>query len=207
TEKTGVDFPGEAIGYLPPVEQWSATSIANIPFGQGVSITSLQLARSLSAIANGGELVTPHFLLEGPEGFDLETTWPKKRAISAEAASATREVLKAVVTEGTGKPATVPGYEVAGKTGTAQKPRADGKGYAGGGYVGSFAGFLPADDPQVLIVVTLDEPSGAIYGGVVAAPVFSEVAQFAVAHLKIPPSSVRSVQPGDVGTSTTEQAP
>lgn len=207
TERTGVDFPGETGGYLPPVAQWSATSIANIPFGQGVSVTPLQLARSLSAIANGGELVTPHFLLEPPEGSDLPTTWPKKRAISAEAANATREVLKAVVTEGTGKPAEVPGYEVAGKTGTAQKPRADGKGYAGGGYVSSFAGFLPADDPQVLIVVTIDGPRGAIYGGVVAAPAFSEIAQFAVAHLKIPPSAARPVQPGGVGTATTEQTP
>lgn len=207
TQKTGVDFPGEAPGYLPPIGQWSATSIANIPFGQGVSVTPLQLARSLSAIANGGELVTPHFLLGGSVDGEEQPAWPKTRAISPEASAATREVLKAVVTEGTGKTAAVPGYEVAGKTGTAQKPRADGRGYAGGGYISSFAGFLPADDPQVLVIVTIDEPTGAIYGGVVAAPAFSEIAQFAVAHLRIPPTSSTPGHSGDVETTTEPSAP
>lgn len=207
TERTGVDFPGEAIGYLPPVEQWSATSIANIPFGQGVSMTPLQLGRALSAIANGGELVTPHFLLEAPEGSGVKASWPKQRAISQEAALATREVMKAVITEGTGGAAAVEGYEVAGKTGTAQKARTDGRGYAAGMYIGSFSGFLPADDPQVLIIVIIDEPKGAIYGGVVAAPVFSEVAAFAVSHLKIPPTSVQPAQGSDNGTAPPADTP
>jgi cell division protein FtsI (penicillin-binding protein 3) len=207
TQRTGVDFPGEIAGYLPPVEQWSATSIANIPFGQGVSMTPLQLARALSAIANGGELVTPHFLLEAPEGSGLESRWPRQRAISEEAAAATREVMKAVITEGTGAAAAVEGYEVAGKTGTAQKARTDGRGYAGGKYIGSFSGFLPADDPQVLVIVIIDEPKGAIYGGVVAAPVFSEVAAFAVSHLKIPPTSIRPAQGSDSETATPAQTP
>lgn len=207
TEMTGVDFPGETVGYLPPVEQWSATSIANIPFGQGVSMTPLQLARALSAIANGGELVTPHFLLDAPEDAGITQSWPKKRAISEEAAAATREVLKAVVTEGTGGSAAVEGYEVAGKTGTAQKPRTDGRGYAGGGYIGSFSGFLPADDPQLLIIVTIDTPKGAIYGGVVAAPAFAEIAQFSVSHLRIPPTSVVPAQSGDSDSSTPSDAP
>jgi len=189
-EATGVDYPGETVGYLPPVEQWSGSSIGNIPFGQGVSMTGLQLARAMSAIANGGELVTPHFLLSLPEDPDTELLWPKKRAISEEAAAATREVLKAVVTDGTGGNAAVPGYEVAGKTGTAQKALSGGGGYAAGAYVGSFVGFLPADDPQVLILVTLDEPSNAIYGGTVAAPTFQALAQFCVSHLKVPPASV-----------------
>lgn len=207
TERTGIDFPGEAVGHLPPVQQWSATSIANIPFGQGVSMTSLQLARALSAIANGGELVTPHFLLQAPEGSGTETRWPKRRAISEEAALATREVMKAVVTEGTGGAAAVEGYEVAGKTGTAQKARTDGRGYAGGKYIGSFSGFLPADDPQVLVIVIIDEPKGAIYGGVVAAPVFSEVAMFAVSHLRIPPTSIQPAQGPDGETATSAQTP
>ena len=207
TEKTGVDYPGETAGYLPPVDQWSATSIANIPFGQGVSMTPLQLARALSAIANGGELVTPHFLLEAPEGSQIEQSWPKQRAISEEASAATREVMKAVVTEGTGGAAAVEGYEVAGKTGTAQKPRTDGRGYAGGGYIGSFSGFLPADDPQVLIIVIIDAPKGAIYGGVVAAPAFAEIGQFAVSHLKIPPTTVQPAQSVDGESSTPAQTP
>jgi cell division protein FtsI/penicillin-binding protein 2 len=207
TEATGVDFPGEAVGYLPPVEKWSATSIANIPFGQGVSMTPLQLGRALSAIANGGELVTPHFLLDAPEGTEAKTSWPKQRAISEEAAVAMREVMKAVITEGTGGAAAVEGYDVAGKTGTAQKARTDGRGYAAGKYIGSFSGFLPADDPQVLVIVIIDEPKGAIYGGVVAAPVFSEVASFAVSHLRIPPTSVQPAQGPDSETATPADTP
>lgn len=202
TEKTDVDFPGETMGYLPPVDQWSGSSIGNIPFGQGLSTTPLQLLRAMSAIANGGELVTPHFLLALPDDPDAALSWPKEDAISASTAASMRTVLKTVVAEGTGGNAAVPGYEVAGKTGTAQKARADGKGYAEDKYVGSFIGFLPAQDPQLLILVTLDEPSNAIYGGAVAAPTFSKLAQFSVSHLKIPPTSETVT-----GDSTATAAP
>jgi cell division protein FtsI (penicillin-binding protein 3) len=188
TEKTGVDYPGEVRGALPSVENWSASSIATIPFGQGISVTSLQLARALAAIANGGELVTPHFLKSVPDAPELALSWPKKRAIPEGTAAQMRTVLADVITEGTGSAAAVAGYTVAGKTGTSQKARTDGRsGYAQGKYVASFSGFLPAEDPRVLIVVILDEPSGSIYGGTVAAPVFSRVGAFAVEHLKIPP--------------------
>lgn len=193
TEKTGVDFPGEVKGWLPPTGEWSLSTIGTIPFGQGVSMTPLQLARALAAIANGGELPTPHFLLALPDDPDTSLTWPKKRALSGEAAATTRKVMEAVVSEGTGESAAVSGYTVAGKTGTAQKARSDGRGYAAGKYVGSFSGFLPADDPRVLIIVSLDEPSNAIYGGVVAAPTFSRLAAFSVSHLKIPPSTAAIV--------------
>lgn len=190
TEKTGVDYPGEAQGWLPSPDQWSPSSIATIPFGQGVSVTPLQLARSLCAIANGGELVTPHFLREVPESPSTKLDWPTERAISAETAAAMRLVLTDVVNEGTGAAAAVPGYQVAGKTGTAQKARTDGQpGYAAGKYVASFSGFLPAENPSVLIIVNIDEPSRAIYGGTVAAPTFSRVARFCVEHLKIPPGA------------------
>lgn len=190
TEKTGVDYPGEVRGALPPVEQWSASSIATVPFGQGISMTPLQLARALSAIANGGELVTPHFLKEVPDAPGMTLVWPKERAISEDAAARTRDVMADVVTEGTGAAAAVPGYRVAGKTGTAQKARTDGRsGYAQGKYVASFSGFLPAEDPRVLVIVTVDEPTKSIYGGTVAAPAFSRIAGFAVEHLKIPPTS------------------
>lgn len=190
TEKTGVDFPGEVTGWLPTPDKWSASSIGTIPFGQGVSVTSLQLARALAAIANGGELVTPHFLRDMPDSPSTEPAWPRERAISPETAATMRLVLADVVNEGTGSGAAVAGYQVAGKTGTAQKARTDGMpGYAAGKYVASFSGFLPAEDPRVLIVVTLDEPSRAIYGGTVAAPTFARVARFCVEHLKIPPGT------------------
>ncbi len=189
TERTGVDFPGEAKGWLPPVEQWSASSIGNIPFGQGVSMTPLQLVRAIGAIANGGELSTPHFLLDVPQMPELQTAWPTKRAISEKTASSVTQMLEEVVTEGTGKSAKVAGYTVAGKTGTAQKAEPGGRGYAGGKYVASFIGYLPAEDPQVVVCVTIDEPRNAIYGGTVAAPTFSRLSAFTVSHLKIPPST------------------
>lgn len=188
TERTGVDFPGEAQANLPSPERWSRSSIGNIPFGQGLAVSPLQLARALSALANGGELVTPHFLAEVEGGDRTPIPTPKRRAVTASAVKKMAEVLRQVVSEGTGRAARVPGYEVAGKTGTAQKARTDGRGYAGGKYVASFAGFLPAEDPRLLIVVTIDEPTRGYYGGSVAAPAFSSVARFAVAHLKVPPS-------------------
>ncbi|MBN2405257.1 MAG: hypothetical protein JXE06_06725, partial [Coriobacteriia bacterium] len=125
-----------------------------------------------------------------PDSPDQELSWPTTRAISDDTAADMREVMKAVVSEGTGSAAKVAGYEVAGKTGTAQKARTDGvAGYAAGKYVASFSGFLPADDPAVLIVVTVDEPKNGYYGGTVAAPAFSNLASFCVAHLKVPPSA------------------
>lgn len=209
TEKTGVDYPGEAQGWLPPTDQWSASSIGTIPFGQGISMTQLQLARALSAIATDGQMPTPHFLLALPDDGSTEMSWPRERAISSETAATMRGVLSAVITEGTGASAAVPGYTVAGKTGTAQKARTDGRGYAAGKYVGSFSGFIPAEDPQVLIIVSLDEPTNAIYGGVVAAPVFSKLAEFSVSHLKIPPSTVVSTEASGTvdSTSTTAVSP
>lgn len=190
TEKTGVDFPGEVKGWLPGTDQWSSSSIGTIPFGQGVSVTPLQLARALSAIANDGSLVTPHFLSGVSDSGDVPE-WPTTPGvISAQTAAAMRLVLTDVVNEGTGSAAAVPGYQVAGKTGTAQKARTDGKpGYEAGKYVASFSGFIPAEDPKLLIVVTIDEPSNSIYGGTVAAPTFSRIARFCVEHLKIPPGT------------------
>ncbi|HET6351907.1 MAG TPA: penicillin-binding protein 2 [Coriobacteriia bacterium] len=195
TEKTGVDFPGEAKGWLPEPANWSSSSIGNIPFGQGVSVTSLQLARAVAAVANDGELTTPHFLLDVPQDKSAVPTWPKRRAVTKGTAAQVNGMLQHVVTEGTGKEAAVDGYTVAGKTGTAQKavPRL---GYAGGKFVGSFIGFLPAEDPQVLVCVVLDEPSNAIYGGTIAAPTFSKLAAFSVSHLKVPPSSVEADSQG-----------
>ena len=199
TETTGVDYPGEARGWLPPPNLWSDSSIANIPFGQGVSATPLQLCRAIGAIANSGRLVTPHFLLDVPQDPAADKVWPTRKAISAKAAAATTSILERVVTDGTGTEAKVRGYTVAGKTGTAQVALPNGRGYASGTYIGAFIGYLPAEDPQVLICVKLDEPRNAIYGGTVAAPVFSTLAAFSVAHLKIPPSTA--------STSAADAAP
>ncbi|MDY0340726.1 MAG: penicillin-binding protein 2 [Coriobacteriia bacterium] len=188
TEKTGVDFPGEVKGWLGTTDEWSPSSLATITFGQGISMTPLQLTRALSAIANGGNLVTPHFLKEGAVDDEAAPQLATQRAISEETALAMRAVLTDVVNEGTGSGAAIPGYEVAGKTGTAQKARTDGQaGYAKDKYVASFSGFLPADDPRVVIVVNIDEPSNSIYGGTVAAPTFARIAAYCVDHLKIPP--------------------
>lgn len=198
TEATGVDYPGEARGWLPPTKLWSASSIANIPFGQGLSATPLQLARAVSAIANKGTLTTPHFLLNVPADPSKNGQWPSRQACTAGTAVATTNMLKHVVTEGTGKSAAVPGYVVAGKTGTAQVALPNGLGYARGKYISSFIGYLPADDPQVLIEVKIDEPSDVIFGGVVAAPTFSTLAQFCCDHLKIAPTNAQHVVIGNV---------
>ena len=194
--RRGPRFPGEARGWVPAPRFWSASSIANFPFGQGISATPLQLCRAISGIANGGDIVTPHFLLDVPQDPSANRTWPTKRAISAKAAASTTSILEKVVTEGTGTGAKVAGYTVAGKTGTAQVALLNGRGYSKGSYIGSFIGFLPAENPQVLICVKIDEPKKTIYGGTVAAPVFSTLAKFTVEHLKIPPSNI----PGTVSS-------
>jgi cell division protein FtsI (penicillin-binding protein 3) len=189
-EKTGVDFPGEAKGWMPAYGSWSASTIGNVPFGQGVSVTELQLARALGGIANKGMLTTPHFLASVREDPTLKMGWTTRRAISEKTSATMTDMMTKVVSDGTGKEAAVPGYTVAGKTGTAQKPILGGHGYEKGSYVSSFAGFLPAEDPRILIVVTIDEPHGGLfYGGSVAAPMFSALAGFAMGRLDIPPPS------------------
>ncbi len=196
TSRTGVDFPGEASGWMPAPGAWSSSTIGNVPFGQGLTVTPLQIARGLSAVANGGVMPTPHFLL-GTSGESTPRVWPTKRVVSVSTARTMTGILGKVVRDGTGESAKVPGYEVAGKTGTAQKAGAGG--YEKGRYVASFAGYLPTGDPRVLIVVTVDEPANAIYGGAVAAPAFSNLAKFAVAHLKVPPVTLEQRDSGEGG--------
>jgi cell division protein FtsI (penicillin-binding protein 3) len=205
SRKTGVDFPGEASGWMPPPAAWSLSTMGNVPFGQGLSVTPLQLARALSAIANGGTLVTPHFLLRQAS---LPATFPAspERVISRAAATEATRMLTDVVREGTGMEAAVHGYEVAGKTGTAQKPRVGGVGYMKGVYVASFAGYLPAGNPRILIVVTIDSPTSGLFGGTVAAPAFSRLASFCVSHLRIAPAaSVGPAKGARASSSTTKK--
>ena len=185
--KTGIDLPGETTGFLSAPQQWSEVGLANISFGQGVSLTTLQLTNALAAIANGGSLMRPYVVkaVMDQAGNVLKENRPKvlRRVLSVETARNVALVLKTVTEEGgTGKSAGVPGYEVAGKTGTAQKALANGRGYSDR-RIGSFIGFAPATNPQVVISVIIDEPEGIRYGGVVAAPAFKAIAEQVLPYL------------------------
>jgi cell division protein FtsI (penicillin-binding protein 3) len=189
-EKTGIDLPGEVSGLMLPPERWSGTSLGAIPIGQEVAVTPLQILRTYSAIANGGFLVRPHVVSEiiSPEGQLLFSFMDneKKRIISPKTAEIFKEVLKSVVDGGTGERASVEGEEVAGKTGTAQMIDPKTKRYSKEKYVSSFVGFVPADNPKFALIVVIYEPKGQIYGGVVASPVFREIASQAFSYLNIP---------------------
>jgi cell division protein FtsI (penicillin-binding protein 3) len=199
---TGVDFPGETAGYLPEVEDWSASTIGNLPFGQGMSVNALQLSRAMCALANGGTLVTPHLLRAVPGDASQQPTWPQERAMGEETSAMMRDMLASVVEEGgTGTAAAVEGFAVAGKTGTAQKARPDGLGYAEGSYISSFAGFLPAQDPEVFILVALDEPTKGIYGGAMAGPAFSEIGTFCMSHMRVTVPDGAAAEDADAGAS------
>ena len=190
-EKTGIDLPGEVSGWLVSPAKWSGTSIGAIPIGQEVAVTPLQVLRAYAAIANGGFLVRPHVVSEviSPEGETIASfrNREKKHVLSARTAEIFKDILKSVVEEGgTGQGASVNGNEVAGKTGTAQMINPLTKRYSKEKYVSSFVGFVPADDPKLAIIVVVYEPKGQIYGGVVAAPVFRDIADKALSYLDIP---------------------
>jgi cell division protein FtsI (penicillin-binding protein 3) len=182
-QQTGIDFPGESAGLLP--SYWSGSTIGNVPIGQGISVTAIQLASVYAAIANGGLWIQPH-LVDHVQG--VHTTAPKTRRILPRAVDRQLlAMLKGVVSDaGTGAAAEIPGYTVAGKTGTAQKPGAHG--YLPGQYEATFVGMVPAKNPRVVVLVTVDEPHGAYYGGVVAAPAFAQIATFDLQYLEVPPS-------------------
>jgi cell division protein FtsI/penicillin-binding protein 2 len=186
--QTGVDLPGEERGIVPPVAKWSGSSIGNIPIGQGISVTPMQIATAYAAIANGGILRSPQVvrrvngrLVPRPRGH---------RVISGHVASELRQMLRGVLLPGgTASEISIPGYELAGKTGTANKVDPKTGQYSDSAYVASFVGFAPADHPKLLISVMVDEPQGgSIYGGQVAAPAFQKIAQFALPYLRIAPS-------------------
>ncbi|MCC6132428.1 MAG: penicillin-binding protein 2, partial [Acidobacteria bacterium] len=177
-KKTGIEIEGETAGLLRDVRSWSALTLPTMSFGQEIGVTLLQMARGYSAIANGGMLVGPHLISEVryPDGRVEKMRRPAaERVLSEKTAETLRRLLQLVVSKGTGKRAAVPGFTVAGKTGTAQKA-VPGGGYSRDRFVASFIGFVPADTPRVVIAVEVDEPKGKQYGGDVAAPVFSAVA-------------------------------
>ena len=184
--ETGVDFPGESPGIVLPPGQWTGSSIGNMPIGQGIAVTPLQMVSVYAAIANGGTWIVPH-LVERIGGRELAE--PARRRIVSEAtAKLLTSMMRDVVLEGTGMEARVAGYTVAGKTGTAAKPDPTG-GYSDTRYVASFVGFAPTRSPRIAILVAVDEPKGDIYGGTVAAPAFAKIAEFALQYLEVPPDA------------------
>lgn len=189
-QRTGIPLPGEARGMLYPVKSWSEVSIAQIPMGQGVAVTRLQMLDAMAAIANGGWLMEPMIVsrLQQHDGRVVERYAPKRvrQVISEATAKQMIEALKTVATkDGTAAEAALKNYVVAGKTGTAQK--AENGGYAPGKYISSFIGFFPADNPELCISVVMDEPKEGYYGGKVCGPVFREIAERCASYLSIPP--------------------
>lgn len=190
-EKTGIDLPGEVSGWIRPPEKWSGMSLGAIAIGQEVAVTPLQILRAYSAIANGGILVKPHVVsaVRSPDGTLIYSFTPagNKAAISRQTADIFKDILKTVTEEGgTGKSASVEGNQVAGKTGTAQIIDPKTRRYSKEKYVSSFVGFVPADNPMIAMIVVVYEPRGQIYGGVVAAPVFKEIARQSLSYLNVP---------------------
>lgn len=192
---TALDAVGESDGILIDLDQWSGTSIATIPIGQGISVTSVQMLSAFNVIANGGLYVPPRLVLESVDALGRSSeipTAPTRRVVSENTTEQLQVILADVVESGTGQRAVVPGYTVGGKTGTARKPQPGG-GYEDGAgnyrYTASFAGFLPAEAPELSILVTIDEPSASIYGGYAAAPLFAQIAQYAVRRFQIPPAA------------------
>lgn len=188
-EKTGIDLPGETGGGLRPVSRWYGSDLATIAFGQGVSTSAMQLVSAVSAVANGGMLMKPYLVerVIDDAGRELRHIQPQavRRVISADTAATVTRMMETVVANGgTGTKAAVEGFRVAGKTGTAQKVDPVSRGYSATKRTASFIGFVPADKPQLTILVVIDEPSTSPYGGVVAAPAFREIAFNTLCYLK-----------------------
>src|SRR6185436_12389493 len=191
---TGIDFPGESQGIVLPVDKWSGSTIGNVPIGQGIAVTPMQMASAYAAIANGGVWTRPHLVERVGDG--LPKPVARHRIVTRWIAGELTSMLQNVVLDGTGTLAQIPGYHVAGKTGTAAKPDRQG-GYSNLKYVASFVGFAPATRPRIVVLVAVDEPQGAIWGGVVAAPAFKEIAQQTLQYLSAPPDA-----PGQVATAS-----
>ncbi len=182
---TGIDFPGESGGIMSSVDDWTDVSIGNIPIGQGIAVTPIQLISAYAAIANGGVMEQPHLLQRVGDEPQAKTT--SRRVISAKTAATMRRMFEGVVTDehGTGHKAEIKGYAVAGKTGTANV--AGSHGYIKGQYMASFVGFVPARNPRLVTLVVVTKPQRGAYGGDVAAPAFERITKFALEYLNIAP--------------------
>ena len=185
--KTGIDLPGEAGTIMHKKENMGPVELATVSFGQSFQITPIQLIATVSSIINGGKRVTPHFAVKTADASGetvREFSYPEgERILSEETSAAMRYILEQVVAEGSGKKAAVSGYRIGGKTATSEKlPRSLKK------YISSFIGFAPADDPQVIALITIDEPEGIYYGGTIAAPVIADIFQNILPYLGIDPA-------------------
>jgi cell division protein FtsI (penicillin-binding protein 3) len=194
-EQTGIGLPNESRGLLKPPSQWWGTDRYSLAFGQSVSVNALQVASVYATIANHGVRITPSLIAGTTD--DHGNLMPaaksaQRRVISSTTAAELTKMLEGVTTkDGTAPAAQIPGYRVAGKTGTAQRVNPSGGGYQGGGYTATFVGFAPAEDPRLVVEVVLQKPQDGYYGGQVAAPVFKDVMGFALQSRRVPPSSGR----------------
>jgi cell division protein FtsI (penicillin-binding protein 3) len=188
-QRTDVDLPGEVAGLLKSPREWGRRSIASISMGQEVGVTPLQMVSAVAAIANDGVLMKPYVVsgMRDQKGQLVKETFPhvKRRVVSPVTARTLTTILEGVVTSGTGTKAAIPGFRVAGKTGTAQKVDPRTGAYSSALSVGSFVGFVPADSPRLAMIVVIDEPQGEAWGGVVAAPVFRRVGEQVLTYLGV----------------------
>lgn len=199
-QTTGTGFPGETPGVVPPLAGWSDASLATIAYGQGLAVSPMQMVSVYATIANHGLWVQPRLasgVIDGDGVFHPADAAPTRRVISSATADTVTRMLASVVQDGTGTLAQIPGYQVAGKTGTALKvdPRT---GRYGRKYVASFIGFLPASDPQVVIAAIIDEPT-TIYGGIASAPLFQQLARYSIQRLGITPGEPVALPPSALG--------
>lgn len=196
-QKTGIELPGESAGLLPALSDWSDATFANLPIGQGVAMTSLQLASMYQTVANGGVRIPPRMVqsVTQPDGSVDPTSQPAGiRVMSPATAQAVRTMLESVTLKGgTGTRAAVAGYRVAGKTGTAQQPDPKTGKYSDSVYWDTFAGMAPADDPRFVVSIMIDNPAHGLEGGDVAAPLFHHIAAYELSAARIPPSGSASV--------------
>jgi cell division protein FtsI (penicillin-binding protein 3) len=191
-EETGIDLPGEASGLLRPPDKWFEVDLAAISFGQGVSSTPLQVVTAAAAIANGGYLMRPYLVekVVDDQGQTVQESRPQvvRKVIARDVARTVTSMMEMTTEDGgTATNARVPGFHVAGKTGTAQKVDPVTGGYSADKRLASFVGFLPAEEPRLVMLVTIDEPRKGVYGGLTAAPVFSRIASQAMQYLKVSP--------------------
>jgi cell division protein FtsI (penicillin-binding protein 3) len=190
-QSTGLGFPGEASGILPPLFDWTSASMATIPYGQGIAVTPLQMASVYATIANGGTWIQPRLLrgiVDASGTYHPSPPPATREVVSPQTARTVTSMLAMAVQSGTGTAAQIPGYQVAGKTGTARIPLPDRPGYYQDRDVASFIGMLPASSPRVVIAAILDQPATQ-YGGIASAPLFQEIARYAIQRLGIQPGT------------------
>ena len=194
-KKTGISCPGESSGVILPLQRWTSIDAVAMSFGQGMSVTALQLVSAISAIANGGKLMKPLLVKKvlSNSGEIIQTNSPcvVRQVVSANTAGVVKKMMARVVhqKEGTGTKAAIPGYRICGKTSTAQKVARNKKGYSSSRYTAAFAGFAPFDNPALAILVVVDEPKKNHYGGIVAAPAFKDIMARSFNYLNIPPQT------------------